>query len=324
MGLTLRTTVAALLLSLAACERAPFTTPRALGGRSYSAAQLNRGFHLYRKACRACHGDEGDGHGASAQGLWPPPRDLTQGLYKFGRVPAPGLPPDAELARILRNGLDGTGMLQWTLGNTDLDALLGYVKTFSPRWQKERAEEAVTAGTDPFAGQTDRAAIIARGEALYHGKAMCSTCHPAYATRARLFEINAALGNAAAPPYSDLMYSSRVKDTEYCWRWHPGPVSPVNDDRTCDEPVHAVPPDFLHDPLRAVRDVDRPRELFLTLAGGISGAGMPPWKGALPDEDLWAISHYVESLLQHRGSPAARTLADSLRADENQTWMPPR
>jgi hypothetical protein len=24
---------------------------------------------------------------------------------------------------------------------------------------------------------------------------------------------------------------------------------------------------------------------------------MPQWKGALPDEDLWALAHYVEDLI---------------------------
>lgn len=314
-----------LLATLAACSSGPFDAPVTLGGRTYASAELNRGYHLYRKACRACHGDLGDGHGVSAQGLWPPPRDLRQGLYKFTRVPAPGLPPDEELARIVRFGLTGTAMLPWTVGDHDLDALLGYVKTFSPRWRTDRAEPAVIASADPYSNLGPEAllAVERRGEALYHGKAMCSTCHPSYVTRARLFAITAEMGGTGVAAYSDTMYASRIKETEYCWRWHPLSPGQKLDDRTCDEPVRAVPPDFLRDPLRAVRADQQLRDLYLTLAGGIAGAGMPPWKGVLPDDELWAMSYYLRSLLRLQGTPRANELTDPLRLPANREWMPP-
>jgi mono/diheme cytochrome c family protein len=303
----------------AGCDRGPFDQPLPLGGRSYSTAQLNRGFHLYQKGCRACHGDRGDGHGTSAAGLWPPPRDLTQGIYKFGRVPAPDLPPDAELTRILRNGLTGTAMLPWLVADDDLDPLLGYIKSLSPRWRTERVGVAPKGGADPYANAStaERRSVLARGEALYHGKALCSTCHPAYVTRQRLFEITSKIGMPITA-YTPQMYGSRIKDSEYCWRWHG-----TGDDRVCDEPVHTIPPDFTRDLLRAVRPTERVRDLFLTLAGGINGAGMPPWKGVLPDEDLWTLSYYVASLVELRGTEAAETLRQILQARSNIEWVAP-
>jgi mono/diheme cytochrome c family protein len=312
------------LLAVTGCDRGPFSRPLTLGSKTYSAAQLNRGQTLYTQGCRACHGDLGDGHGVSAPGLWPPPRDLTLGLYKFGRVPAPGLPPDAELVRILRGGLGGTAMLPWQLADEDIDPLLGYLKSLSPRWQTELPGEAVVAGPDPygpFAGASPQRAreIVARGEALYHGKALCSTCHPVYVTRPRLFEITTANG-AAVTAYSAEMYGSRVKDTEQCWRWQG-----FGDTRSCDEAVHTIPPDFLHDQLRAVRpEADHVLpDLFVTLAAGINGAGMPAWKGVFPDEDLWAVSWYVRSLVEMRGTPAAEALRRRLHAEENVGWRAP-
>jgi mono/diheme cytochrome c family protein len=314
--------VAALLL--VACERGPFSQPLVLGGRTYPAAQLNRGYYVYRKGCRACHGERGDGHGVSAPGLWPPPRDLTQGVYKFGRVPTPGLPPDAELARILRHGLDGTAMLAWAIPDEDLAALLGYVKSLAPRWRTESVGEPVVAGKDPYTGASPERLreVITRGEVLYHTKTMCSTCHPAYVTRARLYEITKAAG-APVTAYTPQMYVSRVKDTEFCWRWHPLAPGASLDDRTCDEPVRTVPPDFLHDPLRAIRRDAETSDLFATLGAGIPGAGMPPWKGALTDDELWTLAHYVASLLELRGTDRGEQLRASLRSNENIEWVPP-
>jgi len=311
--------VAAAAALLAACDRGPFHASLTLGGRSYSAATLNRGYQIYRHGCRACHGDRGDGHGASAPGLWPPPRDLRQGLYKFARVPAPGLPPDDELARILRGGLAGTAMLPWAISDTDMDALLGYVKSLSIRWQTEAAGEPMLAGADPFAALDEqaRAEVITRGEALYHGKALCSTCHPTYVSRARLFAITSALG-AAVTAYTPEMYTSRIKDTEHCWRWN----EPPGQEPSCTEPVRSIPPDFTHDPLRAVRAGEAVRDLYLTLAAGIGGAGMPPWKGVLPDDELWAIAYYVDSLARLKDTPARAALRTRLGARDNLDWKP--
>src|SRR5438067_111732 len=82
-------------------------------GRTVDAATLNRGRDAYQQYCRPCHGERGDGHGYSSPGLRPPPRDFTQGIFKFGHTPIPTLPPDAELASIVRRGLNGTAMLPW-------------------------------------------------------------------------------------------------------------------------------------------------------------------------------------------------------------------
>jgi hypothetical protein len=74
----------------------------------------------------------------------------------------------------------------------------------------------------------------------------------------------------------------------------------------------AIPaPDFTWHTMRYSRDA---RETFQTIAAGIGGAGMPTWgrtspdeKGAVPDETIWAIAHYVRSLVDaYHGKPAER------------------
>ena len=44
------------------------------------------------------------------------------------------------------------------------------------------------------------------------------------------------------------------------------------------------------------------------IASGIGGTAMPTWKNVLPDRDLWAMAHYVRSLVALRGTPEAAAL----------------
>src|SRR5258708_26984538 len=108
--------IGSLMLALSGCDHDhPFKASMKLGGREVSADTLNRGRDAYQQYCRPCHGDNGDGKGYSSLALRPPPRDFTQGLFKFGHTPAPSLPPDAELRRLVNSGLHGTALLPWDL-----------------------------------------------------------------------------------------------------------------------------------------------------------------------------------------------------------------
>jgi mono/diheme cytochrome c family protein len=44
---------------------------------------------------------------------------------------------------------------------------------------------------------------------------------------------------------------------------------------------------------------------------------MPTWKGAMPDEELWAIAHYVRSLVEvYKDKPARAAFMAGLRASQ--------
>ena len=79
--------------------------------------QLARGEEQYVLYCRPCHGVNGDGRGPAGIGLVPPPRNFASEnlTFKFGGVEAGSLPPDEELLRIVKHGLDGTAMLKWDI-----------------------------------------------------------------------------------------------------------------------------------------------------------------------------------------------------------------
>jgi hypothetical protein len=87
--------------------------------------------------------------------------------------------------------------------------------------------------------------------------------------------------------------------------------------------VKILSPDFTFADLRSVRDSHRMEDLYRVIAAGVGGTAMPTWKGSLPDEDIWALAHYVDSLLALKGTPGA---AEWRRRNEaaDAGWTAPR
>jgi len=240
---------------------------------------LTRGRQDFVQFCSSCHGLDGDGYGRSAQHLRPPPRSFLQSTFKFTKVPSDKLPNDASLIKLVKHGLDGTPMYPWAISEERLGNIVQYIKSLSPEdtgWRDPANEigDIVETGADPWAGKPPAEAFAA-GELAYH-KNQCYSCHPAYVTPERLNELR---GVDAKTTYgADLTFPKLKKDSSYeVQGYH----------------VAILPPDFTWNTMRYSRD---PLETYQTIAAGIGGAGMPTWKGAMPDQDIWAIAHYVRHL----------------------------
>jgi mono/diheme cytochrome c family protein len=290
------------LLVLASCRRGgdgprPITEPLTLGGRQVSVAALAHGREVYAHYCRSCHGDQGDGKGTAALGLVPPPRDLRLGVYKFGAVAAGSLPTDADFVRIIRGGLHGTAMQAWDVPPAELDDLIQFVKAFSPRWKSETPGDPIVASPDPWGSR--EADAVARGVRVYHGLAQCAVaCHPAYVTKAEIYAYTKELTRMEVREFRADLYDPVAKDSDYGFK--------------------ITPPDFTFNPLRSGETVG---DVYRTIASGIGGTAMPTWKNVLPEEDLWALAHYVRSLVALRG-PAATAQRTKL-VDFQPAWSPP-
>ena len=267
--------------------------------RNLSAEELTLGRQDYVQFCASCHGFEGDGYGRSAQHLRPGPRNFQNAMFKFTKV-TKALPTDEALADLIRRGLDGTPMLPWKLSEQQLDGIIQYIKTLSEPetgWRDLFIEigDVVESGDDPWIGREDEA--IARGEVVYHKDASCYACHPGYTTPARLAELREE--DPSTGYREDLSYPA-LKESSYT---------------VLDQPVKILPPDFTW---HTVRSGITPKELFETIAAGIKGTAMPQWKGALPDEDIWATAYYVNHLItEYLGKPDKRTaFMNALRRDQ--------
>jgi mono/diheme cytochrome c family protein len=136
-------------------------------------AQQQHGEGLYRRYCIGCHGVVGDGNGENAPYLDPKPRDFTVATFKCRSTPTGTLPTDQDLIHSLERGLRGSNMPSWlTLSNIDREDLVAYIKTFSPKWLKEKAGAPIQVPAEPEV-TADR---IKAGQALFQ-KMECWKCH---------------------------------------------------------------------------------------------------------------------------------------------------
>jgi mono/diheme cytochrome c family protein len=292
------------IVALVACAKdsRPFKSPMKLAGKMVSAETLNEGRTAYLQYCRACHGDKGEGDGPSAPGLRPPPRNFTQGEFKFAGVLEQKLPRDDDLHRIITNELHGTAMLGWQVPERELNGIIQYIKTLSDAWKDDDAVgEPVVPTPDPW-GPSREAQAIARGKLVYHGFAQCLNCHPAYATREEIDAASRALSGRSQTDFRPAMFEPEMKQSDY---------------KSGDYSVQLLPPDFLLNPVRSIQPGTELQDLYRILVAGVTGAAMPAWDpNVLPQKasDMWAMAYYVRSLIRMRGTPEALAFKAKLNA----------
>lgn len=243
---------------------------------------------VYLRYCSGCHGVAGDGKGPAAVFLSPRPRNFTTGIYKFTSTPANSPPLEEDLLRTVTEGLRGTSMPSWRLlPLNERRSVARYVRGFFKEWQFRSAEPAIPFHENPI-DLLDRAKIeagIARGREVYHKKATCWSCHPAYVSKA---DLEAMTGGTSR---SDLDKAIAKPDS-----W--------------EEII--LPPDFQRGTLKSVKDL---KTLYTVITAGVGGTAMPTWKGPLTGDELWSLSLYVDSLRPEPYSSVKRTLK-KLREEE--------
>jgi mono/diheme cytochrome c family protein len=283
------------LFLLAACDGViEFKEGKILGGQKVDAKTLNLGQTTYLEYCIQCHGVDGKGNGPSALGLLPPPRNLTQGLYKFPWTQYGELPHDEDFRRIIRHGLKGSAMLAWDISDERLNAVIQYIKTFAPTvWEGE----GKTLGTkfdlpkDPY-GPEKKTEAIEKGKRAYHITAACTQCHRGYESKEAISGYNKEINKVALKPadFAADLYQLKPQDSEYNYK--------------------ALPPDYTYHELRSITDME---SIVQRLMYGVTGSGMPGWKDVVTDEELWALAYYVQSLRELKDNqPARQILIDNL------------
>jgi cytochrome c oxidase cbb3-type subunit 2 len=141
-----------------------------VGGMTGNAAA---GKEFYRRWCVGCHGPEGNGEGENAPYVDPRPRDFTTALFRWRSTPTGSLPTDEDLYNTITRGVVDTLMPTWRplTPQTRVD-LLAYIKTFSPKWQTQKAGTPITVPPEP--PQTIDSVL--HGRQLYD-QMQCWKCH---------------------------------------------------------------------------------------------------------------------------------------------------
>jgi mono/diheme cytochrome c family protein len=139
------------------------------------------GHFVYMKNCVFCHGKRGDGKGEMGLTVQPPPRDFGAGVFKYRSTPSGSLPTDEDLARTVREGIPDTAMPTFEkLPPRDVQAVIEYVKTFSPKWriaQNYAAPITIPKRPEWFASAEEFARCAEKGRAFY--ATACANCHGA-------------------------------------------------------------------------------------------------------------------------------------------------
>ncbi len=282
------------LLSLfAACTSKKFDGPEYIGGQLVSGKTLNVGYDTYMRYCFQCHGVAGDGKGPASYGMNPQPRNFQQGLFKFGSVTSGELPTDEDLKRTIRYGLKGTQMLPWDLSDERLNAVVQYIKTFSPAWKTAKAGSPQSTTADPWGPEMASAAIM-QGKKIYHGLAQCQQCHPHYATLAEIDAYSKEITGNGVDSLRENPELSVLQDSSYGHKF--------------------MPPDYTKSPIKSLRNGEEIASIYRVLGAGVGGTSMPAWKGMMSpkgdeaesEKNLWALSYYVHSLHQLKYNEDAR------------------
>ncbi len=131
------------------------------------------GKSIYNVHCAQCHGTTGKGDGVASALLNPRPRNFTSGMFKFRSTESGSLPTDDDLTTTIKSGLHGTSMPDWSpfIKGDSLKKVVDYVKTFSPRFQKDKPRPVHVGTPVPYS-----AASIAAGKKVY-AKLQCADCH---------------------------------------------------------------------------------------------------------------------------------------------------
>jgi mono/diheme cytochrome c family protein len=228
------------------------------GGASLSGQEgdLDRGREVYDRWCAACHGFEGDGLGPAAGWMLPRPRDFTRGLYQIRTTPGGDIPTDADILRMIDEGMPGTTMPGWRdqLSRRDREAVLAYVKAFYPAFETLPEPQPIDFGRAPRANP-DR---LEEGRTFYES-VECWQCHG-----------DAGRGDGPSAPELEDDWGNPIRAVDLTKNWR------FNGGGTVEEIYR-----------RLLTGLDgTPMPAFQELVDG----------GFMTDDQMWSLAHYVRSL----------------------------
>jgi mono/diheme cytochrome c family protein len=261
--------VAAVAASLFVMLRRPAAgKPFVLSGKNFGNAP-----QIYLKHCASCHGEEGFGDGKAAYLLHPRPRDFSYG--KFILVSTDNrVPSDEDLLRTITRGLPGSAMAPWGhLPEQDRRSLVRYLRALA-RAGKMKRLMGLKGGPEAAQPLSQKAA---EELAIY------------------LFEVGKPLPLPPETPVSEsTLQRGRKIYVDTCAKCH-GQRGKGDGPQNMEDDLgfRAYPRDFTKGIFKGSPEA---KELAYRILGGMPSTPMPSSE-LKTGEDLWAIVHYVQSLI---------------------------
>lgn len=227
-----------------------------VSGRGAAQQADGPGKVVYDRWCASCHGVDGAGDGVAAAYMLPRPRDFTRGVYQIRTTPNGQLPTDADLRRVIDDGMPGTAMPGWrgTLSQAERAAVLEYIKGFSHFFAQGPAPEPLDIGRAPRASAAD----IEDGREVYQ-RIECWKCHG---------QAGRGDGDSAPTQMDDEGFPIRPADLTEPWRFNGG-ATVADIYRTMRTGLDGTPMPSFDDLIDS---------------------------GFITDDQLWNLAHYVRSL----------------------------
>lgn len=247
------------------------TPPRAAADPgSAGGAAGDEGEAQYQRHCAVCHGKTGAGDGPAAFLLRPRPRNFRLAIHRLVSTEN-GVASKQDLLRVIEEGMPGTGMPSWAhLPPAQRDAIADHLITLG----KQGVRASMLAYYEEEEEEVDEEELA---EVLAFktnpGKPIAIAKEPAITVEG--------------------VARGRLLFVSQCAKCH------GQDGRGMAEPEWRSAegfPMWSRDLLSGIFKGGRDGEsLYRRIWGGIPGTPMPAHKH-LPAEDIWAISHYVQSL----------------------------
>jgi putative heme-binding domain-containing protein len=230
-----------------------------LGQRTYTPADILEGQRLFRANCVLCHGPEGD----QVPGI-----DLGHGKFRQSYS-------QADLIKIVQNGIPGTGMPPNNLQDFQVEVVVAYLRSI-----------ATTGRTASGTGNTSR------GKALFEGKGGCLQCH----------RVGTA-GSRVGPDLSDIGALRRTAEIERSLLEPDEEVLPQNRYyRVVTKQGETITGRLLNLDTFTVQMLDSKERLLsfnrsdLREAGFVEKSPMPSYRDKLSSQELADIVTYLATL----------------------------
>ena len=230
-----------------------------------TSADITQGERLFLANCATCHGPEGD----AVFGV-----DLAHGEFRQASS-------DADLIRIIRNGIVGTDMPPSNFTDEQAGVIVGYLRSL------------------PSTSIASIPGDAARGMALLEGKGACLACHRVRDT-----------GSRVGPDLSDIGQFRRAEELERSIVDPQAEIQPQNRSfRVVTRDGMTITGRLLNHDTYTVQMIDAQEQLrsFSTAKlreyGFVQQSPMPSYRGQLTAEELTDVVKYLVTLRPSKTKP---------------------